>query len=176
MRPPERLTTSRLALRVPRADDAEAIHEYAQDPEVVRFLQWRAHTLRSETLGFLRMIEENWRGGARFEWAITERGADTCIGMIGLRLKGFKAELGYVLRRDRWNQGLITEAAGAVCRWAQEQAEIYRVQALCDIDNAASARVMQKLGMHFEGIQRRAVLHPNVSPEPRDALSYAWSR
>ena len=53
---------------------------------------------------------------------------------------------------------------------------IWRLGAVCDIDNRASARVMEKAGMQREGILRRWMLHPNISAEPRDCFSYATTR
>jgi len=53
------------------------------------------------------------------------------------------------------------------------QPAMYRVWAVCDVDNTASARVMEKIGMMREGLMRRGVLHPNISSEPRDCWVYA---
>lgn len=49
---------------------------------------------------------------------------------------------------------------------------VHRVCAYCDVDNAASARVMEKVGMVHEGTLRRWAIHPNVSDSPRDVLVY----
>ena len=57
--------------------------------------------------------------------------------------------------------------------WALEQPEIFRIQAVCDVENIGSARVMEKAGMEREGTLRRYVLHPNISDEPRDVYMYA---
>ena len=67
----------------------------------------------------------------------------------------------------------MTEAVKALVTWALQRPEIYRVWAVCDIDNKASARVMEKAGMQREGILRRWSIHPNVSNEPRDSYCYA---
>jgi ribosomal-protein-alanine N-acetyltransferase len=50
------------------------------------------------------------------------------------------------------------------------------VWAVCDVENVASARVLEKAGLLWEGTLRRYILHPNVSPEPRDAHLYARTR
>jgi ribosomal-protein-alanine N-acetyltransferase len=52
-------------------------------------------------------------------------------------------------------------------------AEIYRVWAVCDVDNVSSARLLESVGMQFEGKLRRWLVHPNVSAAPRDCLCYA---
>jgi len=54
--------------------------------------------------------------------------------------------------------------------------EVYRVWAVCDTANLASARVLEKVGMTREGILKRWSVHPNVSPEPRDCFVYARVR
>ncbi len=67
----------------------------------------------------------------------------------------------------------MTEILRTVIDWAFTQSEIFRVQAFCDLENPASARVMEKAGMAREGLLRRYVLHPNISDEPRDVYLYA---
>ena len=67
----------------------------------------------------------------------------------------------------------MPDAANAVVEWALAQPEIYRVWAVCDVDNLASARVLEKIGMQCEGLLRRYILHPNISEAPRDCWCYA---
>jgi RimJ/RimL family protein N-acetyltransferase len=70
----------------------------------------------------------------------------------------------------------MTEAVRAVAGWALRQPDVYRMFAVCDVENSASARVMEKAGMTREGILRRNSMHPNVSDEPRDSFIYALVR
>ena len=93
--------------------------------------------------------------------------------MIELRINNFKADIGYVVARPFWGRGIATEAGRSVVEWALLQEGIYRVWALCDTENVASARVLEKVGMGREGLLRRNILHPNVSNEPRDSYCYA---
>jgi RimJ/RimL family protein N-acetyltransferase len=67
----------------------------------------------------------------------------------------------------------MTEVVRAVNDWALAQPEVHRVWAVCDVDNLASARVMEKAGMAREGKLRRWAVHPNLSTEPRDFWCYA---
>jgi ribosomal-protein-alanine N-acetyltransferase len=171
---PEQLTTERLLLRPPRLDDAEAIFAgYAQDPEVTRFLLWEPHRSIATLESFLSESIDAWRVGQRFPWVIRKRADDGLVGMIELRLDDTKADLGYVIARASWGQGYASEALRAVVHAALALPRIYRVGAICDVDNPASARVMEKAGMTREGLLRRYSIHPNVSPEPRDVLVYA---
>ena len=84
-----------------------------------------------------------------------------------------EVEVGYVLARPYWGKGYMTEVLCAIIEWALAQPDIFRVQAVCDVENIASARVMEKAGMTREGTLRRYVSHPNLSNEPRDAYIYA---
>jgi RimJ/RimL family protein N-acetyltransferase len=175
---PPTILTERLLLRWPRMEDAEAVFDsYAQDEEVTRYLRWAPHGEPRETWEFLWRTVNAAADGSRQTWAITLRDdpGDTLRGMIELTMHDFKAEVGYVLARPFWGRGLMTEALRAVVEFAFCRG-LYRVWGVCDVDNTASARVMEKAGMRFEGVLRRFMLHPNVSNEPRDARCYAATR
>jgi RimJ/RimL family protein N-acetyltransferase len=174
MKPPKILETPRLRLRPPVLDDAAAIFtKYAHDREVTKYLMWRPHQNLEETKDFLRRCLAVWEHGPAFPWVITRKEDHQLLGMIEIRLEGFKAEVGYVLAKPYWNQGYITEAVQAMVDWALKQKEIYRVAAFCDVENLASARVMEKVGMQKEGVLGRWVMHPNRSNKPRDCYCYA---
>lgn len=174
---PKNFKTPRLDLREPRLMDADAIfNEYAQDDQIVRFLVWRPHSSVEETHAFVDACQEGWRTSAENTWAITAAGRDRAIGMISARKSGGTVELGYVLARKYWGQGMMAEAASAVMNWWLSQEGISRVQAYCDIENTASARVMEKIGMRSEGLVTGWAVHPNISEEPRDCLLYAKVR
>jgi len=175
--PPETLETARLRLRKPVLKDAEAIfRSYAQDSEATRYVSWRSHDTVAQTRKFLRACAAGWKERKAFHWAITRKDNQQLIGMISARVDGHKWELGYVLARPHWGKGYMTEAVRKVVEWALRQREIYRVWAVCDVDNLGSARVMGKAGMKREGILRRWSVHPNVSSEPRDSFCYSVSK
>ena len=85
-------------------------------------------------------------------------------------------DCGYVLARRWWRQGLITEVLTEVTVWALRQPSVFRVGAVCDVDNIGSARVLEKAGFVRDGLLRRWLVHPNISNEPRDRYSYARVR
>jgi RimJ/RimL family protein N-acetyltransferase len=104
------------------------------------------------------------------------RSDDRDIGMIGCRVRDYAADIGYVLSRKYWSLGYVTEAATAITDWAASLETVYRVWAVCDVENKASTRVLEKIGMQREGILRRYIVHPNISPEPRDCFVYSKAR
>lgn len=175
--PPTILKTERLRLRKAKLADAEAIfRQYTNDPEVTKYVSWRAHRNLDETREYMRMCALAWDIGKAFHWVIETQADKRVIGMMIARVNGEKWELGFVLARAFWGRGYMTEAVKALIAWALKQTEIYRVWAVCDVDNKASARVMEKAGMTREGILRRWSLHPNLSSEPRDSFCYAITK
>ncbi len=75
----------------------------------------------------------------------------------------------------------MAEAAGCLVKHALRQAAIFRVQAFCDVENIASARTLEKIGMSREGILRRYIIQPSMSGDraivictrSRDSLVYS---
>jgi [ribosomal protein S5]-alanine N-acetyltransferase len=177
IKPPELFKTDRLLMRLPTLDDSKPLfHEYAQDPEVTKYLTWRPHENLDTTLAFIRRCIQRWQDGTAFPWVITRKQDAAVLGMIEMRIDQFKADLGYGLARRYWGQGYTTEAVKALVQWALDQESIFRVWATCDVDNLASARVMEKAGMQKEGILRRYILHPSISSEPRDCFCYSINK
>jgi ribosomal-protein-alanine N-acetyltransferase len=177
MKPPEIIETPRLSLRRPIAADATAIFEgYAQDPEVTRYLPWQPHKQIHETFEFLDRCVAGWDDSSEFTWVLVRKPDCQLLGMVALRVGQYKADLGYVLARAYWGCGYMPEAVNAVLEWALQSAGVFRVWAVCDVDNTASARVLEKVGMEKEGTLRRWIIHPNISDEPRDSLCYSKTR
>src|SRR5690242_18629313 len=77
---------------------------------------------------------------------------------------------------SQWRQGMMTEVLTEVAGWALRQPWLFRIGAVCDVENIGSAHVLEKSGFVREGLLRRWLLHPNVSDEPRDCYSYARVR
>ncbi len=178
LEPPDRIATERLLLRRPSLSDAPAIFQrYATDGEVTRFLSWRPHHDQEETRAFLELCLEGWDAGSKHNFVIARKDRpEQALGMIDMRRKGHVVEFGYVLARSEWGRGFMPEALGGLVALALDQPPIWRVQALCDAENLASARVMEKAGLSFEGRLRRYLVHPNIDPAPRDSFLYARTR
>jgi RimJ/RimL family protein N-acetyltransferase len=174
--PPDSLLTERLVLRKARPDDAPLIFAaYAQDPEVTRYLTFRPHGALSDTRTVVDRFLENWSAGKSYCWLIFSRENDELVGAISAR-EDQGINLGYLIARPYWRRGFMSEAVSAVTDWAFSHADVFRVWAVCDLENDASAQLLEKNGFHQEGILRNWSLHPNVSDIPRDCYCYAKTR
>lgn len=155
------LQTQRLLLRPMRVSDTDDMYEYAKDPEVTRYLLWRPHTCREYTRSYLEYLAGRYRLGAHYEWAMIHRESGRMIGtcgFAGIDCPNSCAELGYVLNPDFRGQGLVVEAARCVMDFAFNTLGLHRIEARYMIENLASRRVMDKLGMRFEGVARSSLL------------------
>jgi RimJ/RimL family protein N-acetyltransferase len=169
----QELKTARLVLRRPEGADAERIFRaYASDPEVTRFLMWRPHGSIADAEAAIaeriRQLEE----GSEYSWVIERAGQREAIGMVSVWLADGGAEIGFVLARSYWGLGYMTEAVRAVTDWAFAQPDVTRVWATCDVENLASARVLEKAGFAARGACSREVVRPNLAPTPRPSLLF----
>jgi len=174
--PPQLLETARLSLRKPRPEDAPLIFQaYASDPEVVRYLTFLPHQHVRESEEAVQRFTEHWETGKTFHWLIFQQDSQQLVGGISARREQ-GVVLGYCLARAFWGKGYMSEAVNAVVNWAFSDPSVFRVWAVCDLENEASARLLERNGFHQEGILRKYSLHPNVSEVPRDCYCYAKTR
>src|SRR5204862_157929 len=95
---------------------------------------------------------------------------------VGGAIEKHRMQFGYCLARDAWGHGFATEAAGTFVAAVSKHPAIWRIQAFCDIENHASARVLEKVGLEREGTLRRYLVLPNLGDAPRDVYCYAKIR
>ena len=159
------IETSRLILRRARTADARAMFEnWASDPQITRYLSWKPHKNIAETQEILSGWVREYRDTRTYNWLIVPKILGEPIGSIGMSSLDYLkevnefCEVGYCLSRQYWNQGFATEAMQAVLSYLLERVGFYRVQAVHDVLNPASGRVMEKCGMQIEGVMRGAAL------------------
>lgn len=172
MHPPEIIDLPRLRLRRPLVSDVDAMYEYGSDPEVARYADWPVRTSKDGMEDSVARRAQQWEAGTDYYWVITLL-EDRAIGGISCCVEGDAAEIGFLLHRRHWGKGFATEAARAVLATALSLPGIRRVWATCDTENAASIRVLEKIGMKREGILQAWAIRPNLAPGiRRDAFSY----
>ena len=168
----EVLNGPRVTLRAPTLDDAEPLfHRIASDPEVPRYMSWTPHRDITETR---RIITELFNVGGETTWMIESRDGGEVMGGIGWRRpQPHIIDFGYYLGRKWWGQGFMSEAVQLVLDKARRDPTVYRVSAYCHVDNTASARLLKRNGLEFEGRLARYTVLPNISAEPQDCLLFA---
>jgi ribosomal-protein-alanine N-acetyltransferase len=139
-------------------------------------MRWPPRVSVEETEQAILRANERRRQATAFSWAMTLPVDDVPFGFIGLIPEGHMAELSYVLAQDAWGRGYASEAAGRVVEAALGLSGVFRIWAMCDVDNVPSARVLEKTGMQLEGTVRRYAVRPALGPEPRDAFLFARVR
>jgi RimJ/RimL family protein N-acetyltransferase len=152
------LTTERLRLRPVRASDAVHLAERRSDPEVARHQTWippypvdRAEALIADHMAMDGPADDEW-------WMFTiADAADTAVFgdlVVKLSWAGRTAEIGYTLARSAWGKGYAVEAAEAAVAYLFEDLGVTRVEGMLHPDNTASAQVLERVGMLFEGHTR----------------------
>jgi ribosomal-protein-alanine N-acetyltransferase len=157
------LETERLLLRKMRLEDAQAMFAYASDPEVTRYVLWDTHRSVQDTESFLNFATEGYERGDFGGWGVVLKDDGVFIGTCGIDAgyspEHARAELGYVLSREHWGKG--------------GRMELNRIEARCIAENTASARVMEKAGMTYEGTLRE---REYIKGAYRDMKHYAILR
>jgi [ribosomal protein S5]-alanine N-acetyltransferase len=154
------LRTPRLVLRPFTFDDASAVHILAGAAEVADTTLHIPHPYPAEAAEqWIVTHEIAWEDGMGATYAVTDAATDTLAGAVTLVIapQHSRADLGYWFGVPFWNRGYCTEAARAVVDLAFRTLGLYRVQAHHLTRNPASGRVMQKLGMKLEGINRDVI-------------------
>ncbi|KAI4373938.1 hypothetical protein MLD38_011995 [Melastoma candidum] len=146
---------SAVTLRRLDVSDADHFMEWVADPRVARFCTWEPYQSREDVV---RFIENNVLPHPYFR-AICVGGRP--VGSISVtRNQGndaIRGELGYALAFEYWGRGIATEAARIVTRevFEERKGELERLEALVDVENPASQRVLEKAGFTREGVLRK---------------------
>jgi ribosomal-protein-alanine N-acetyltransferase len=167
----EVLITERLILRKFTKNDVADILEYGSDSETLKYLDWSGVKTADEALKGI--IDFYWSIPGIF--AIEVKADKKCIGCIDLRInpEHEKSGFGYVLNRNYWNKGYMTEALTAVLNLCFEKLDLNRVESFHYAGNEGSGRVMEKCGMEFEGISKQEFKIKSVF---RDVVRYGITK
>ncbi len=168
------IPTARLILRDFDKTDWQAVHMYASDPEVVRYMDWGPNT-ETETKDFIgrSIASQKEKPRNNYTLAIVLKAEDRLIGSCGLHVANPNHQegwVGYCLNRHFWRQGYATETVKALLGFGFRQLGLHRIFAACDPANVGSARVLEKASMQREGRLRE---HKWVKGGWRDSWLYA---
>lgn len=161
---PPTLTTNRLILRPIVLSDAEAIFDYAKNPNVSRYTLWEPHQSAQDSLNYIKdYIFDYYSKGVPEPFGIAfKENPQKIIGTVGCFWSSKQAkamELAYAVGEEHWGKGFVAEASQAVMDYCFKEFSLKRIQARCKAENKPSVRVMGKVGMTYEGTLKSAVFH-----------------
>ena len=158
---PQNIVTERLILRAFAPSDAPAVCRLAGDSSIAATTLNIPHPYDEHMAkGWISTHQRAFDQGLDLHFAITLRANDTLIGAIDLREFGSphrRAEMGYWIGKPYWGQGYCTEAARALLAFGFTSLRLNRIFARYLSRNPASGRVMEKIGMQYEGCLRQHV-------------------
>lgn len=154
------LKSDRLHLELITLSDLEFIHNLLSHEVTDRYNALGIPESVEETIALIApWINENQRDKVvNFTWIIANQSAHEKIGLIGLKLSNNKyrrGEVWYKIHPDHWNKGYATESLRRIITFGFETSNLHRIQAGCAVENVASIRVLEKVGMIKEGRGRQ---------------------
>lgn len=148
--------TERLILREILLSDVDGIFELDSDPQVHKYLGNKTVSNKSESEAVINYIRQQYLDNGIGRWAIIEKSTNNFVGWTGLKFvteltNGRKNyyDLGYRLIRKYWGQGIATETAFASLDYGFTKLKVGKVYAAASYENAASNKILQKIGMQF---------------------------
>ena len=154
--PVDSFETDRLIIRKFTQEDLNDIFEYCKNPNVARYVTWEPHQSLTDTQKFIDHALNVYSKGGMDPMAMVlkedpNKRVIGSIGVIPVSPKNRTFELAYAMSEDHWGKGYAVEASKPLINFAFKTYAIERLQCRCDILNPQSSRVMEKLGMNYEG-------------------------
>jgi len=160
------IVTPRLILRAARPDDLDALHAVLSDPRATRWWSTPPHETPAQTRVWLDNMIANGPDHPDFVIELDGR----AVGKAGFYVM---PDVGYILHPDVWGRGLAHEAVGAVIDHVFRTRDVRTLTADVDPENAASIRLLERLGFVRTGAAERTW---HIGGAWKDSLYYSLSR
>lgn len=157
MNPFPKLVTERLVLRGPLEKDIQSVFDIHTDPDVMRYYGVEPYDSLEKSKKHLDWLTKIHKEKTGLRWIITLKDEDIYIGDVGFydwEKKHSRAEIGYILGKQYWGKGIMTEAIKTALDYGFNEMNLNRIQALIDPRNDASKKVAEKHGFKYEGTFR----------------------
>jgi [ribosomal protein S5]-alanine N-acetyltransferase len=164
------LAAERVVLRPPALRDAADLYAVLSDAETMRYWSTVAMTDPAEARRLIEMAREEQAAHTMYEWALALRADNRVVGsccLFNFEWNNGRAELGFVLVRRLWGQGLMREGLVTLLDFAFGRLGLRRLEADVDPRNEASLVLLERLGFRREGVLRERW---NVGGELQDAV------
>ncbi|WP_270181007.1 GNAT family N-acetyltransferase [Alkalihalobacillus sp. CinArs1] len=149
--------TKRLLLREVRTEDAEAMLGYLSDSDVVKHMGLEPFRSIDDALDEINWYKSIHKEGSGMRWGLILKESDEMIGSCGFLNRSprhRRAEIGFELNKSYWGKGLASEALHAVIAFGFRELELERVEALIELENRSSQKLVEKQGFMREGLLR----------------------
>lgn len=173
---PANLSTKRLILRRTHDGDADYLFDYTSDIESSKFLTRLPHTDIEQTKKFLdKWCDHPWdEGGDNFCWVVSLASNDEPIGILITKTEECQAEVHFGIRREFWHKGYASELLKVGTDWLLSHGSLQRIWTVCDLENVASIKVLEKSGFVRESILRDWLKLPAFGDSTRDCYLYSY--
>lgn len=152
------LYTSRLKLRLVKRSDAYELYDFCKRPETSKFAKWEPHSSLYDTKQYINWKLSQHRKAKCTSFIVTDKNDNNILGTcsyVNLDLNSKSAEIGYSIRSECWGNGYAPEAASALIWYGFEIMKLQRIYARVVAENVQSIRVLEKLGMEYEGTHKK---------------------
>lgn len=165
------METDRITLRSFTWADLDDVYAYVSDDLVTAYLNFPTYQQKEDAVEAMKLYYLDKPG----VFAIELKEEEKCIGCVDLRVlaEHDKASFGFVLNKEYWNKGYMTEALRLILELAFSKMKLNRVEATHYVGNEGSGRVMQKCGMKNEGTGRSELKIKGIY---RDVVHYSILR
>jgi RimJ/RimL family protein N-acetyltransferase len=173
------IESERIALRPVAAADLPALQSINGDPQVTQFLPYATWTTPDDGVAWLARMEALGATGTGQQLVVVRRADAAVIGTLLLfkhDAGSQRVELGYVLGRAHWGQGLMREALQAVCSHLFGTAGLRRIEAEVNPANLASCALLARVGFTLEGTLRQRWVGKGVAYDTHvfGCLAHEW--
>ena len=172
----ESINTERLVIKNLSLDDADAMYNYAKDPEVSKYLLWGPHINREETRGYLEALQKRYKKGLYGDWGVYIKDGMQLIGTCGyayIDTQTESCEIGYVLSPEYQNKGYMTEAVKAVLQFTFDEIKARSANLRIMQENKRSEALAKRVGFKLNYIGENEI---NVKHIDRTLLHYRMTR
>lgn len=141
------LTSQRLLLRQITPADVNEIFALRSDADLMKFIPRPLCKDVNDAMVHINMIQQKLETNEGINWAITLKGNNILIGIIGhyrIKWEHFRSEIGYMISPNFQGKGIVTEAVKLVVDYGFNEMNMHSLEAVIDPKNTASARVLEK--------------------------------
>ena len=172
---PEKTELERVILFRSSVTDAEEIfYAYASKPEATKYLSWKTHETIEDTRAYLAIVEKTRRQGLQASFSVRLKNSNRLIGACGCTFSDGLFQVGYVFSPVFWGMGFATESCRGLLSEILKMKQVNRICSFVDVDNHASARVLEKSGFKQEQIAPEYFIAHNQGGIRKDARLFSY--